>query len=89
MLKKILNLFDRRIRKKDREEAIEKCDHKYDVVGKAFAPLLGGRHTSFMILRCIKCKSKTGFPSDNLKLAFKEGTEETKMYFKISKLDIE
>jgi len=40
-------------------------------------PLRGGNHTSFNVIRCEYCPKMRGFPSENLELALREGTEET------------
>jgi len=58
------------------------CDHFYGTIGEINVPLTGGRHTCFVLLRCEKCLDKSGFPSDNLRIAIEKGTEETKKQLK-------
>ena len=55
-----------------------KCEHSYDIVGEINVPLVGGGHTKYVILRCGECGNMSGFPSDNLEMAIKDGTDETK-----------
>ncbi len=55
--------------------------HRYDIPSaeEIKVGLIGGRHTSFMLLKC-KCGNKLAFPEDNFKLALDYGTEETKKF---------
>lgn len=55
-----------------------KCDHSYDTVQEIALSLVEGRHTRLVILKCNKCGNMSGFPSNNLVIAIKYGTEETK-----------
>jgi len=41
-------------------------------------PLEGNGHTSFVVFRCSNCGGVDGFPSENLDIALREGTLETK-----------
>lgn len=63
-----------------------RCDHVYDISNEITAPLIGGGHTVFILLTCTKCDNKEGFPSDNVKIALENGTEDTKE--KLKKLGI-
>ncbi len=56
----------------------DKCDHSYDIMQQITVGLIGGSHTRFAVLKCSKCGDMSGFPSDNLDLALKNGTEDTK-----------
>lgn len=55
--------------------------HRYDIpdAEEIKVGLIGGRHTSFMLLKC-RCGDRLAFPEDNFKLAFKYGTEETRKF---------
>ena len=55
-----------------------KCDHSYDTVQNIALSLIGGGHTRLVILKCDKCGDMSGFPSSNLDIAIKRGTDETK-----------
>lgn len=55
-----------------------KCDHSWDIVQEIALSLVGGGHTRLVILKCNKCWNMSGFPSDNLGIAIKYGTDETK-----------
>lgn len=54
------------------------CDHIYDTIQQITLGLIGGKHTQFVVLKCNKCGDMSGFPNDNLILAIKNGTEDTK-----------
>ena len=41
-------------------------------------PLKGGGHTSFVIMRCLRCEGFAGFPQDNFDLALAVGTPAAK-----------
>ena len=58
-------------------------DHSYNISKsrEIKVDLLGGRHTSFVLLHC-DCGHPFAFPPPNLDLALAEGTEETKRYLK-------
>lgn len=52
--------------------------HRYDIPGaeEIKVGLIGGRHTSFMLLKC-RCGAKLPFPEDKFNLALNYGTDET------------
>lgn len=52
--------------------------HRYDIpdAEEIKVGLMGGRHTSFMLLKC-RCGDKLAFPEDNFKLALDYGTDDT------------
>jgi hypothetical protein len=54
------------------------CDHSYNTMQQITVGLIGERHTQFIALTCDKCGNKAGFPRDNLYLALKQGTDDTK-----------
>ena len=55
-----------------------KCEHSYDIVQEIALSLVGEGHTRLVILKCNKCGNMSGFPSSNLDIAIKRGTDETK-----------
>lgn len=60
----------------------ELCDCTGDILIEnmkqcEYFPLISGHHTSFMIGTCESCHGFSAFPSDNLQLALKEGTEDS------------
>ncbi len=55
-----------------------KCGHMYDIIGEIEVPLVGGRHTRFVMLKCSECGNMSGFPSSNMEMAIKDGTDQIK-----------
>lgn len=66
---------------KSNPQLVTGCDHmdcKTEVIAWfEHALLIGGRHTSFVLMKCSRCGELTGFPPYNYRLVLEEGLPET------------
>ena len=47
-----------------------------------YVPLIDNKHTSLRILKCKKCDGIRGFPHENLEIAMRDGTRQTKEFLR-------